>query len=57
MLLALWICIAVITAVIASTKHRSAVGWFFIGLLFAGLGLVLAIVLPANPETAAAEAA
>lgn len=40
---------AIISAVVASSKNRNAIGWFFVGGLFPLLGVILAIVLPANP--------
>jgi len=44
-----WIFCAIISAVIASNKGRSGVGWFFLGLLFGPFGFVVAI-LPAIPK-------
>ena len=40
---------AVVCPIIASGKNRSALGWFFIGLLFPVLGMILIAVLPPNP--------
>jgi hypothetical protein len=40
---------AVITSVIATSKHRNGFGWFVIGALYPLLGMILAIVVPANP--------
>ncbi len=40
---------ACLSAVIAGGKNRSGIGWFFIGMLFPLLGVILAIVLPPNP--------
>jgi len=37
---------AVICAVIAAGRGRSAVGWFFIGLIISCFGLILVLVLP-----------
>jgi hypothetical protein len=43
--LVLGLICAVICAVVASSKGRSAVGWFFIGLFLGLIGLVLIIVV------------
>ena len=37
---------AVITAIIANSRGRSAVGWFFVGFLAGCIGLILVLVLP-----------
>ncbi len=37
------------TSIVAGEKHRNALGWFVIGFIYPLLGLILAIVLPANP--------
>jgi len=42
-----WIICAIVCAVIAPSKNRSAGGWFFIGLLIGVFGIVLVVVLPA----------
>jgi hypothetical protein len=36
----------IICAVIAQSRGRSAVGWFFIGLFFSCLGLIILLVIP-----------
>lgn len=40
------VVLAAICASIASNRGRSAVGWFFVGLLLDCLGLILVLVLP-----------
>lgn len=44
--LILWLVCAVLSAMIASRKGRSAVGWFFIGLLTGILGPIIVACLP-----------
>lgn len=41
-----WIGIAVACGIVASTKGRSGAGWFFIGLLFSVIALIIILVLP-----------
>lgn len=41
-----WLICAVVTAVIASSKGRSGLGWFFVGFFISVFGLILVIVLP-----------
>jgi len=43
-----WVICAVVCAIIASSKGRSGVGWFFIGLLLGIFGLILIACLPSN---------
>jgi hypothetical protein len=40
--LTIWILFATFSAVIASSKNRSGVGWFIIGFLFGPFGLIVA---------------
>lgn len=42
----LWIACAVICAGVASSKGRSGVGWFFLGLLLGLIGVVIVLCLP-----------
>lgn len=42
----IWLAFAIITAFAASARGRSAVGWFFLGLLFSALALILVLVMP-----------
>ena len=44
----LWLLFAIFSAIIASSKGRSAVNWFFIGLLFGPFGLVVGLMSPLN---------
>lgn len=46
----------IICAVIASNKGRSGAGWFFIGLLFPLLGIILAVVIGENKKVVEAQA-
>lgn len=45
---------AIICAVMAQQRGRSAVGWFFIGLFFTCMGLVILLLIP-NPKEEAAK--
>lgn len=47
----LWLLFAVFSAVIASAKNKSAVGWFLIGLFFGPFGLVVGL-LPSESQKA-----
>lgn len=47
-LIGLWITMAVICAIIASSRGRSPVGWFFIGFLLSFFGIILVAVLPSK---------
>jgi hypothetical protein len=42
----LWLLFGIFSAVIASNKGRSGIGWFFVGVFFGPFGLLVA-VLPA----------
>jgi len=44
-ILIIWLFFGIISAVVASTKGRSAFGWFVIGILFGPLGFILALVI------------
>lgn len=51
-LLVIWIACAFICASIASSKHRSGLGWFFLGLIFGIFAvLVIAAVGDGRPQT------
>jgi hypothetical protein len=41
-----WLGCAIVSAIIASSKGRSAFGWFLIGALFGIFALLLVVVLP-----------
>lgn len=41
-----WLGLAFLGASMASTRHRSAVGWFFVCLIVPFLGLLLLLILP-----------
>lgn len=43
MLIVLWILVSVLVGFVASAKGRSAVGWFFISLMFSPLIALLAL--------------
>lgn len=45
-LLIFWLAVAVVTAVIASSKGRSGFGWFLLGCALSLLALILVAVLP-----------
>ncbi len=40
-----WLLCAILCAVIARGKNRSAAGWFFVGLFLGPLGLLIAAVI------------
>lgn len=44
----IWLLFAIFSAVIASNKGRSGVGWFLIGLLFGPFGLIVGFLSPLN---------
>ncbi len=41
---------AVACAIVASAKNRSAFGWFFLGLFFSLISLIVVIALPSKVE-------
>lgn len=45
-----WLICGVITMLIASSKGRSTVGWFFIGFLTGIIGIILIIVLDSKKK-------
>lgn len=47
----LWIGIAIVTAMAASSRGRSAFGWFILGALFSLLALIAVLVLPNRKTT------
>ncbi len=46
-ILLFWFGIAIITAIAASSKGRSGLGWFILGCLFPLLALILVAIMPA----------
>jgi hypothetical protein len=46
----LWVICAAISAAIASSKGRSGIGWFFLGLLISIFAVILVAVLPSLKE-------
>jgi len=46
----IWIICGIISAIIASNKGRSGVGWFFGGLILGPLGLLIIAVLSKKEE-------
>lgn len=50
----IWIGLAIACAIVASTKDRSVVGWFILGLLFSLIALIIVLVLPPRKPSAAA---
>lgn len=42
----IWIGMAIACSIVASNKGRSGIGWFFIGLLFSLIALIIVLVLP-----------
>ena len=49
--LGLWFVIAIVGAVVAGKKGRSAVGFFFYGLIFPLIALIHALLLKPSAET------
>ena len=47
--LAYWLIVPLFCSIIASSKHRSPMGWFLIGLIFNLLGLLLIIGMGSRP--------
>ena len=44
--LLIWLAFAIGCAVVASSKNRSAIGWFLLGLLGGIISLIVVAVLP-----------
>lgn len=51
MYVAIWIGIAIACAIIASNKGRSGLGWFFLGLLFPLIALIIIACLSKRTES------
>jgi uncharacterized membrane protein YeiB len=47
-ILILWVACAIICAIVANLKGRSVVGWFFLGLLFGLLAVIIILCLSSN---------
>lgn len=45
-ILFIWLLCGIISAIIASGKGRSGIGWFFGGILLGPLGIIIVAVLP-----------
>jgi hypothetical protein len=50
----IWVLFGVFSALIASSKNRSAFGWFFVGFLFGPFGLLVAALPPLDPTQVSA---
>lgn len=48
-----WIVIAVVTAIVASSRGRHGFGWFLLGCLFSIFALILVALLPSLKQPAA----
>lgn len=48
-----WVMSGILSAVVASNKGRSSVGWFFMGLLLGPFGFLLALVVSDQKKAAA----
>ncbi len=44
--IAVWVCMAIACAIVATNKGRSGLGWFILGGLFSVLAFVIVLVLP-----------
>lgn len=42
----IWVAFGVVTAIAASQRGRSAVGWFLLGILFSFFALIVVLILP-----------
>ena len=51
----IWLLFAVFSALLASGKNRSGVGWFFVGLLFGPFGLLVVFFPKIEPQAAKAD--
>ncbi len=49
----IWILFAIASAIVAGTKGRNALGWFFLGLILPLISLIIIAVLPIVRATAA----
>ncbi len=49
-LVLIWILFGIVTAVAASNRGRSGLGWFFIGIFLGPFGLILALLLSKNQD-------
>jgi hypothetical protein len=47
-LIVTWLICGVVTAIIAGSKNRNPVGWFFIGSLLGIFGLIMVCAMPAE---------
>lgn len=52
-ILVIWVVFAILTAVVASNKGRSGIGWLLLGLVFGIFALIL-VALLSNQKTVAA---
>ena len=50
MIVIAWLSFAVVCAIIASHKNRSACAWFFLGLIFAAFALIVLVCIPAEKQ-------
>ncbi len=46
----IWIVFAIITAIVATNKGRNGCGYSILGFLLGPLGLIMALVIPANEK-------
>lgn len=44
----IWLAFAAVTALAATSRGRSGLGWFFIGLLFGVFALIAVLVMAPN---------
>jgi hypothetical protein len=47
-IIVLWVICGIVSAVIANAKGRSVVGWFFLGLIFGVLAVIIIACLRSN---------
>ena len=48
--LVVWLVLGVASAIVATNKGRSGIGWFFIGLLFGPLGFLASLIVSNNEQ-------
>lgn len=51
-LIAVWFLCAIVTAIIASSKGRSGVGWFLVGCVIGIFGIILVACMPSLKKPA-----
>jgi hypothetical protein len=50
-MLIFWVIMGIVCAIVAHQKRRNVIGWFFLGVLFSLISLVVLIFLPTIEDT------